>query len=310
MTMSQAAQMGYANAESFAAWEANFIAGRFLNGDNGYNPLEGTAYYLNIADPNASTVTLFNTWAQAYSSTYGGQPTPTALDGYPEWAGGYAANAKAALASLYDVTHSADVMQAYTWITQQSPHIVNGSSGYASDQTWDITPTLKDGHHLLNTEISFVAPNSNVTAVTDHSMMIAASGNNVLHGGDVTAILMGGTGADSLIGGHGDDYLFAGSGGDHMEGNAGTNVLVGGAGADAFIFNAADTAHDSVAKFQAGVDTLDIHGLAANLMVADLVRTATANSAGDAVLHLSAQHDVTLEGIHVNELDAHWIHVS
>jgi len=33
------------------------------------------------------------------------------------------------------------------------------------------------------------------------------------------------------------------------------------------------------------------------------------NANGDAVLHLSGQHDVTLQGVHIDQLDTHWFHV-
>ncbi len=316
MAMAHASQLGFTNAGTFAAWENNFIAGLFLNGSNGYNPLEGTAYYLQMMNPSLAPsqapvgqAAVATTWAQVYALTYGAGYTPTQLDGSPDMAGGYAAGAKGALASLYNATHSVDDLAAYAYVVQQTPNMQGGPNGYSTNQTYDITPVLPDGHQLLNTEIVNVIPDSSVTAPTPDSMLVAVSGHNVLQGGNGIAILMGGSGTDTLIGGTGNDFLFAGTGTERLSAGAGNNYLRGNAGADTFVFNPTDTAHDEVVGFKPGTDTIEIDG-SAGLTAAGLISSATADANGNAVLHLSSQHSVVLDGIHLNQIAANWFHMT
>jgi len=321
LAMAHAADLGFAGAKEFMTWENNFIAGRFLNGGDGYNPLHGTGYWINIADPNSDLshynptgpgdpgVATFQTWAQVYNSTYAGQAPPTQLEGYPDDSGGgYAAIAKASLAAEWDVTHSADDLAAYAYLTSLTPNLINSASGYATSQTWDITPTLADGHHLQNAEV-YYGDGGTTVAATANGLLAAHSGNNVLVAGGGDSILIAGSGNDVLRGGGGDDFLFGGSGTARLDGGAGTNYLKGGSGVDTFAFQVGTAAHDTVVAFKPGFDTLEISGGGTAMTALDLISHATVNAAGDAVLHLSANHDVTLQNVHVAGLDSHWFHL-
>ena len=63
---------------------------------------------------------------------------------------------------------------------------------------------------------------------------------------------------------------------------------------------------DLIADFKIGIDHLAITDLAGNPAttadIGTMVAGATANTSGAAVLHLSAVHDVTLQGISVSQL--------
>jgi len=321
LAMAHAAELGYAGAAQFMGWENSFIAGRFLNGANGYNPLNGTGYWLNIADPNsdlshynptgpgAPGVALFQTWAQVYNSTYAGQAAPTQLAGYPDDpGGGYAAIAKASLSAEWDVTHNPDDLAAYAYLTSLTPSLIGSAAGYASSQTWDITPTLSDGHHLLNAEV-YYGDGGTTTAGTPDGLLAAHSGNNVLNAGSGASILIAGSGNDVLHGGAGNDFLFGGSGTARLDGGAGTNYLKGGSGADTFAFQVGTAAHDTVVAFKPGFDTLEISTGGNGMTALDVISHATADAAGNAVLHLSLNHDVTLQNVHVTSLDSHWLHM-
>jgi hypothetical protein len=50
-TAAAAARRGHADARAVLAWMENFIAGRFLAGDRGFNPRDGCAYALAYAPP-------------------------------------------------------------------------------------------------------------------------------------------------------------------------------------------------------------------------------------------------------------------
>lgn len=320
LAMAHAADLGFAGAKEFMTWQNNFIAGRFLHGEDGYNPLHGTGYWINIADPKADTshynptgsgdpgVAVFQTWGEVYNSTYGGQAAPTKLDGADDPSGGYAAIAKAALSAEWNVTHNPDDLAAYAYVTSQTPGLITSATGYAATQTWDITPTLVDGHHLLNSEV-YYGDGGTTTAATAHGLLAAHSGNNLLVSGNGASLLIGGLGSDTLRGGLGDDFLFGAGGTTRLEGGAGTNYLKGGAGSDTFAFQAGISAHDTVVAFRPGFDTLEISAGGTGMTALDVIAHATASAAGDAVLHLSANHDVTLRNVQVDDLDSHWFHM-
>ena len=300
--IANAAKLGFAGAAEVAAWQNNFITGLFLNGANGFNPLEGTAQWLSVVDTSSAGGSApITSWAQLYSDNFG-TTVPTQLDGYPnDPVGGYPAIMKAALASLWDVTHNPDDLAAYAYLTRLTPSLISSTNSYAQSQTFDITPTLLDGHHLQNSEV-YYASGGTTTAATANGLLAAASGNNVLNAGSGDSILIGGTGSDTLNGGAGDDVLIAGDGTQTLYGGGGSNYMRGGHGADKFIVNLSDAAHDTIVGFKLGTDSLSIVTGGKPLAALALIAGATLDAQGDAVLHLSASHDVTLVGISLGQL--------
>ena len=133
-------------------------------------------------------------------------------------------------------------------------------------------------------------------------------GNVTIVGGAGINLLYAGSGNDTLIGGPDRDYLFGGSGSDSFSAGSGSNYMEAGSGAAVFVLAASDAAQDLIADFKPGIDRMvvsgptDVHASATE--ISSYVAGATADSSGAAVLHLSANHDVTLQGIAVGQLSA------
>jgi hypothetical protein len=302
ISMAQAAKAGFAGAAQVCAWENNFITGLFLNGNNGYNPYNGPAYWLTVGTANSGGgYTPYTTWSQLYSANFGTNQ-PTSMGGVTDAGGGYPAILKAAVAELWDVTHSADDLAVYAYITQNTPTLITSSSGYAANQDWNINPTLSDGHKLLNSEV-FYGNGGTINALTSHSLLAASTGNNILNAGSANSILIGGTGTDTLNGGNGDDFIFAGNGTQSLYGGSGTNYIKGGMGTDTFLMHSDDAAHDTIVGFKNGIDVISIATGGSGSTAASLIASVTADNNGNAVLHLSGQHDVTLVGLHTSDLN-------
>jgi hypothetical protein len=107
MALGRIAAQGSDDAAALMGWMTNFVAGRFINGDHGFDPLYGPAYNLYLGDnPNYTP-----TWSEVYQAS--GAPALTEMDGYPDWSGGYAAGAKGALAALISETHNPDAYEAF-----------------------------------------------------------------------------------------------------------------------------------------------------------------------------------------------------
>ena len=111
------------------------------------------------------------------------------------------------------------------------------------------------------------------------------TGNDTLNGGDGNDILTDGEGDDVLNGGAGDDIFY------HeglTDGSFGFDTVAGGSGADTFTYttvysSVTSTAagYDTIADFEAGVDTLQLDYVDADLNVAgDQAFTLVANPTG------------------------------
>lgn len=129
-------RMGFAQARPVLDWMGNFSAGLFTSGDRGYDPIYGTPYFLYVQDPE--TGQLINTWAGAFRRTFDPATKPVRALDYPDWGGGYAAVARAALASLITSTGSARARQAYRFVLDNTPAM---TANYAKDPVFAIVPT-------------------------------------------------------------------------------------------------------------------------------------------------------------------------
>jgi Ca2+-binding RTX toxin-like protein len=283
------AARGDAKAATILDWMDGFLAGRFLNAANGFDPLHGTAYNLSTIDP--ATGHSYTTWAQMYQATFGNAPA-TVLDD-ANLTGGYAATAKAALASLISVSQSPDAIEAYGFLQSQNTAMI---ANYANNPTWNIAPKLANGQYLTNDEIH-VHTGTNGTTLTAGSgdtMLIGNAGNDTIVGGSGIGLLFGMDGNDTITAGAGNSYLYGGNGNDRLVDGAGNNYLKGGAGADVFSFNTATTGRDTIDDFTKGADRIEIKG--GGFTAANLVSQATADAHGNAVLHLGS-HDIVLQGV-------------
>ena len=113
--------MGYPQARTIMAWMTNFVAGRFTNDKRGYDPIYGTPYFLVVADPKSKRP--FTTWPDAFAATFDPVRQPVTTLDNPDWGGGYAALARASLASIINATGSAQAREAYGFVKTQTPRM-------------------------------------------------------------------------------------------------------------------------------------------------------------------------------------------
>lgn len=116
-------------------WAANFGVGRFLNEDQGFCIAKAPAYYMNLKNSKDQWIT---SWKEFAEVNLPGVKCDSTLkvDGYPEWAGGYAANARAMLASASNLgVPGAET--AYKLLQSKTPLM---DKDYANDPTWAIVP--------------------------------------------------------------------------------------------------------------------------------------------------------------------------
>jgi hypothetical protein len=297
LALAQAQGQGVAGADRVLVWMNGFLSGLYLQGANGYAPLNGSAYWLTIGQGSPADFRSLTDWRALYRANFAGQPAPIVLNGYPnDPLGGFSTIARAALAAAWTATGDPRDLAAFSFITQHSAALIADPGGFRSAQTWNISPKLADGHLLQNSEIIW-GSGGEITARSTHSLLAAVSGDNHLQSGDGDSILIGGAGKDSLRGGAGDDFLFAGTGPQTLAGGAGRNYLEGhlngGDNRDIFILLRADQAQDRIVNFQPGRDLLQIIPTDAE----EILSNATHGPGGDLILHLGPQHDVTLQGI-------------
>ena len=86
----------------------------------------------------------------------------------------------------------------------------------------------------------------------------------------------GGLGDDRLRGSAFADDLRGGRGNDLLDGRAGNDLLFGGAGSDTFVFADGYDA-DTVRRFEAGIDQIDLTGVASAGQFDDLEMTRSAS---------------------------------
>ncbi|HEV2675426.1 MAG TPA: hypothetical protein VGV37_12860 [Aliidongia sp.] len=299
MILSQSTARSFNGASDLSNWMTNFIAGRFINGANGYNPLHGSTYWPFTIDPVTNKT--INTWAWFYNANFAGQPAPTELDGYPSGRDGYAAIGRAGNAALFSSTGSTDALQAYSYIVSQTPAI------YAAFQTgnaFNINPRLPDGHVLQNNEIfPAAASGGTVTAPTSHSLLIGAATTTTLKAAPGVSILYAGTGPTTLVAANGTNYIYPGAGRNIVTGAPGTAYIKTGTGAVQINLAATDNAVDTIDNFKPGVDHIHVTGLTGTA-VAILASAAPTTSGGRSavILKVGASHSVVVRGLTTAQL--------
>lgn len=134
-------QRGFAKAKRMMDWKENFTAGRFLKSDFEFCANNGPGYYYKIKP----SVTRLKTWRELHNATYGlNAVCPTAMDGYPNWGGGYAAGAMAANATLAQhgyvkAKQAVDLIKARTSFWNPTE-----TNGYVTEPTYAISPVSVD----------------------------------------------------------------------------------------------------------------------------------------------------------------------
>ncbi len=252
-----AVQRGYQGADEVVDYMANLTTGRFTSGDLGFDPLHGARYRLDVEQADETPIT---TWRDADDGSVPGYLTGGSGSGDPQ---GYAAHAKAALASVLSATGSVDAAEAYGVLV--NAHQDNNIGTYdtmLNDPTFNLAPQLKDGSYLSDDQTTFDLAGSNgFNGSNAHQLHHGRGGDDVMLGHGGIDILLGGDGDDTVDGGSGDDFVFGNAGNDVLRGGAGSDAVRGHGGADrlhgddgddTLYFDAADTVIDG----GAGIDTL------------------------------------------------------
>lgn len=101
------------NAMTFLKWEMNYLVGRFLNGDNGFNPRDGVAYVMFVYNPH--TLETYKTWAEIGRATEAHHASNR--NGWIKSSYGYYGQlGLATLAGIINVTGSAQARAARHWL--------------------------------------------------------------------------------------------------------------------------------------------------------------------------------------------------
>ncbi|RKK02235.1 hypothetical protein, partial [Teichococcus wenyumeiae] len=115
-TAASAARRGNPDARYVLDWMSNFLVGRFLSKDKGFDPYDGAAYML-AADPGAGDgeTRPLRSWAETARAMRAAGLSNNG--GWSKSQGDYAQLALQSLAALVDVTGSADARRAYAWLS-------------------------------------------------------------------------------------------------------------------------------------------------------------------------------------------------
>lgn len=267
MILGMIARRGDDTARQLVAWKTHFNAGRFLADDFGFPPIAGTSYRLNLYTGSHNNKKWFTTWRQVTDATFtqANKAFPTELN-YPEWAGGYAALARAATASLAS-SGQITALEAYGFIASETPAL---PSDYAKDPTFALALEIngasfaKADEHIGSRAVDQMNGSDRNDLLHGRSgddMLSGGGGNDALFGGDGNDVLLGGPGDDYLYGNDGDDRLEGGDGNDLLKGGRGADHLIGGPGRDLFVFAHVSEAGDTIADFTPGEDKIDLRAL-------------------------------------------------
>lgn len=126
---------GETTAKPVLDWFAKFNVGRFLAEPQGFCTAKAPGYYWKIRDTNGN---FFSTWKSLFDANHPGLVCDPAMavDGYPDEAVGYAAGARASLATAIDAGVP-NAAAAYARWLSFTPRMENA---FNSDPTWAIVP--------------------------------------------------------------------------------------------------------------------------------------------------------------------------
>jgi len=293
------AQRGNAEAEEMLDWKNNWTAGRFTSEEQGFDPRAGTIYQHKWNDGT----NLYDTWKGMYDANVAAYGVQTELNSISAF--GYAASARGALATLITETGNPQAIEAYGFVVGETEDVLT-TSGYRSDSVtpkYVLAPQLSDGSYIRHENITVDDASDNTIITGSGSQLLhAKGGDDFLSAGDGIDLVFGGDGNDSVDGGPGDDFVFGGNGDDSITGGSGNDYLMGNQGADVFNFARLGDGKDIIADFEVGIDHIHIPGLSGS-EAESILAIATTDADGNAVLHLSAEDSITLQGLDVTQLD-------
>lgn len=245
-------QRGQGDLTPFFNWSENWIAGRFLNADLGFNPLSGEDYFIDTVSKVDGTRA--DTWAEMWAL----RSSDTPAWGSVSTVDGYTAHARGSVGSSFSVTGSPEYAEAYGFIVSQTQPMIGN---LRSDQAFVTTTFMPDGSLITqsNTRVGTAnADTLNGSAGSDflhgaagNDTIDGGAGQDLVYGGDGNDTVRGGLGNDYVFGNDGDDQLFGGDGNDYLVGGTGIDTLRGEAGNDFLLFDPQDTLDGG-----AGIDTI------------------------------------------------------
>lgn len=129
---------GYEQAGPYLEWLSRFTVGRFLHEqDAGYCTAFAPEYYIKARRADGSLVQTWRELVQVQDSWGGKACTPDLpIMGYPDWVGGYAANARAMLAATANAGIGAAGPAYQAWAYRVRAQ----DAGFGADPTWAIVP--------------------------------------------------------------------------------------------------------------------------------------------------------------------------
>jgi hypothetical protein len=125
--------MGYSDAGRVVGWMSNFLTGLFTSADQGFDPMRGAAYILQVYDPNSGQ--RFNSWGDAFKKSSLGDMSGKDIN--DAW-NAYGMIMRAGTGAALSVTHTPRAEQAYQFALAHSSRL---SFRYAAgDPTFAILP--------------------------------------------------------------------------------------------------------------------------------------------------------------------------
>lgn len=135
VVIAQLAELKEPGAYEVLDWVSKFNVGRFVAEDQGFCTAYAAGYFFQIQDSSGKPYT---TWRDLFQANFPGETcNPNmAIAGYPGWAGGYAAGARAVLASAYNggVAGANSVYAKWRNLTSAM------DADIPNDPTWAIVP--------------------------------------------------------------------------------------------------------------------------------------------------------------------------
>ncbi len=273
MSIAWLGDAGYSPAAKLSAAQVNFIAGRFLQKYNGYDPRYASVYKFNQFipdDPEGVDTPLgkkkvYSTWKEAFdysvrSGYFAESRQQIQADGLPGWPrspDGYVAYTRASTAAIFNTTRDPRAIEAYAFT---APYLDETETGYRENPTFLIKPVFKDGEIMRGDLVSVGGALANTLRAEHNGLLYGAGGDDKLLGGNGEAFLFGGEGDDTLVSGKQGGMLFGDEGADQLISGEGSDYLQGDprkfSEKDVFIFTGDALGDDIIADFKPGIDKL------------------------------------------------------
>ncbi|MCW8084800.1 hypothetical protein [Sabulicella glaciei] len=122
-TVAMAAKRGSADARAVLSWMENFLAGRFLARDRGFNPHDGCAYLIAISPPRG---TPYRSWAEIGRETVARNLSNG--EGWEKSRGDYGRWALQSLAALVEVLDTQASRSAYSWLLNSGAYGIDATT--------------------------------------------------------------------------------------------------------------------------------------------------------------------------------------